>query len=280
PARSYSSNRAFSRRHESVGWLRRERLTHPIAYWRWNMRRISVVFLMIAFCSVSNSAGQIHHSIATRAKLAARRSRASVEKLLLPSSRWPLSTTSRVIPTACPPEIVGALCGFVRVPFDRVHPNVAKIRIFFELFTHSGSAPAESAILANIGGPGVTTTGLSDFWLSVYGAALDIHDLLLIDDRGRGLSTTIDCEELQHGTAEFSKSEADCAAQLGSSASWYGTGDVAQDVEAVRAALGYDKVDYHGGSYGGEDVTAYATRFGEHLRSIVLDAPAGPPSLR
>jgi pimeloyl-ACP methyl ester carboxylesterase len=52
------------------------------------------------------------------------------------------------------------------------------------------------------------------------------------------------------------------------------------DTDAVRAALGYDKVDYWGASYGGEDVTAYATRFGQHLRSIVLDAPEGTPALR
>ena len=52
------------------------------------------------------------------------------------------------------------------------------------------------------------------------------------------------------------------------------------DTDAVRAALGYDKVDYWGGSYGGMDVTAYATRFGEHLRSVVLDAPEGTPDLR
>ena len=71
----------------------------------------------------------------------------------------------------------------------------------------------------------------------------------------------------------------DCMTQLGSDASRYGTGDVAQDTEAVRAAFGYEKVDYFAWSYGGADVTAYATRFGDHLRSIVLDSPYGPPSL-
>jgi pimeloyl-ACP methyl ester carboxylesterase len=116
--------------------------------------------------------------------------------------------------------------------------------------------------------------------LALFGGNLDKHDMLLIDDRGRGFSDAIDCEELQHGTTPFAQAEADCAAQLGGAASWYGTGDVAMDTDAVRAALGYDKVDYWGGSYGGEDVTAYATRFGEHLRSIVLDAPEGTPGLR
>ena len=107
-----------------------------------------------------------------------------------------------------------------------------------------------------------------------------MHDLLLIDDRGRGLSGTIRCKELQHGTAPFQKAEADCAAQLGDAASRYGTGDIAQDTEAVRAALGYDKIDYFGFSYGGTDITAYATRFGDHLRSLVLDAPLGTPALK
>jgi pimeloyl-ACP methyl ester carboxylesterase len=107
-----------------------------------------------------------------------------------------------------------------------------------------------------------------------------VHDLLLIDDRGRGFSAAIDCEELQHGTAGFEDAETDCAAQLGDTDNLYGTGDVAMDTDAVRAALGYKKVDYWGGSYGGEDVTAYATRFGEHLRSIVLDAPVGTPGLK
>jgi pimeloyl-ACP methyl ester carboxylesterase len=107
-----------------------------------------------------------------------------------------------------------------------------------------------------------------------------VHDIVLIDSRGCGRSTTINCPELQHGTAPFARAERDCASQLGDAASDYGTGDTALDTEAVRAALGYDKIDYWGGSYGGEPVFAYATRFRQHLRSIVLDAAEGTPALR
>ena len=182
----------------------------------------------------------------------------------------------------CPPEAqdLGAMCGTLPVPLDRQHPDGEKIDIYFELYLHTTAGPAESAILANDGGPGGTTTGLRSGALFVFGQNLDVHDLLLIDDRGRGLSATIDCEKLQHGITPFAQAEKDCAAQLGDAASWYGTGDIAMDTDAVRAALGYDKVDYWGGSYGGVDVTAYATRFGQHLRSIVLDAPLGTPGLR
>lgn len=187
-------------------------------------------------------------------------------------------TAAGVIPVACP-EPTATLCGYIPVPLDRRHPKGAKIQIYFEMYPHLNPGPAQSAILANFGGPGNTTTGFRDFAQFLFAPNMDARDLLLIDDRGRGLSATIDCGELQHGTAPFDQSEMDCAAHLGDAASRYGTGDIAEDMEAVRAALGYDQVDYFGASYGGADVTAYATRFGEHIRSIVLDAPIGTPAV-
>lgn len=198
-------------------------------------------------------------------------------RVLVGAAQLPASSSAAIVPASCPDQ--GAVCGTVPVPLDRAHPADGTIRIFFELFTHTAPGPAQSAILVNPGGPGFGTVASSPWILYFFGQNLDVHDLLLIDDRGRGLSGTIDCAPLQHGTEPFAAAEADCAAQLGRAASRYGTGDIAQDTEAVRAALGYDKVDYVGFSAGGQDVAAYATRFGSHLRSIVLDAPYGPPGL-
>lgn len=184
-----------------------------------------------------------------------------------------------IIWVQCPPpaQALGAMCGELPVPLDRRNPQGQKIDIYFEQYFHTNSGPAESAILLNPGGPGEAIAANRLLVFALFGQNTDVHDFLLIDDRGRGFSQTIDCPELQHGTASF---EDDCAAQLGPADSWYGTGDIAMDTDAVRAALGYEKVDYWGASYGGEDVSAYATRFGQHLRSIVLDAPMGTPGLR
>lgn len=194
-----------------------------------------------------------------------------------------LAAQSSIVEGTCPPDAVAAgasLCGYLPAPLHRDHPEGETTNIYFEIYAHSNRGPAESAIVANAGGPSLTTTGLRFLWLSLFGANLDAHDLLLIDDRGRGGSGLIDCQELQHGTGSSIDEEvADCAAQLGDDDSSYGTGDVAVDVEAVRAALGYEKLDYYGGSYGAMDASAYATRFGEHLRSVILDSPAGQPSL-
>jgi pimeloyl-ACP methyl ester carboxylesterase len=199
-----------------------------------------------------------------------------------PGVRLPAQPAGSVTWIPCQPDAqaLGATCGELPVPLDRQRPQGAKIRIYFEIYFHTDPGPAVSAILANPGGPGGGTTPLRAAALTLFAQNLDVHDLLLIDDRGRGLSQAIDCEELQHGTAPFHQAEADCTDQLGQANSFYGTGDVAMDTEAVRTALGYDKVDYWAVSYGGEDVTAYATRFGEHLRSIVLDAPEGVPALQ
>jgi pimeloyl-ACP methyl ester carboxylesterase len=193
----------------------------------------------------------------------------------------PASATKDVVWVQCPPDAQawGALCGNVAVPLDRKHPTQGTINIYFELYVHYGPGPAESAFLVNPGLPGLATSGVRDLVLAAFSAILDVHDILLIDDRGRGFSGTIVCNPLQYGTEAFDPAVADCAAQLGNAASRYGTGDIAQDVEAVRAALGYDQVDYYGVAYGGGDVTAYATRFGDHLRSIVLDGPGGTPLL-
>ena len=211
--------------------------------------------------------------------------------LLAQPSLLPAMATRDVIQVNCPVEAqaLGAVCGYVPVPLHRdrpsgeLHrdrPNGETINIYFEIYAHSNPGPAQSAIVPNAGGPSLTTSGLRFLWLGLFGANLDAHDLLLIDDRGRGMSALIDCQELQHGTGSFIDHEAaDCAAQLGDDDSSYGTGDVALDVEAVRAALGYEKLDYYGGSYGAMDASAYATRFGEHLRSVILDSPAGPRSL-
>jgi pimeloyl-ACP methyl ester carboxylesterase len=198
------------------------------------------------------------------------------------AARLPDLATADASQSKCLPDAtaLGAVCGYVKVPLDRNHPGRARIAIYFELYAHSAPGPAESAILANFGGPGGgTTTSYRYTALYVFGPNLDVHDLLLIDDRGRGMSGAIDCPEIQQGIGPLAEEVADCAAQLGNAASRYGTGDIAQDTDAVRAALGYEKVDYYGGSYGGADVTAYATRFGRHLRSIVLDAPYGAPAL-
>jgi pimeloyl-ACP methyl ester carboxylesterase len=207
--------------------------------------------------------------------------------LRVQSSRLPATVSKSIVSVPCPPDAMAlspaAFCGYLPLPLERKHPNEEKINFYFEVYPHTNAGPAVSAIVPNFGGPGSATTSSRVGIFGLFAPDLDVHDLLLLDDRGRGnsgaLGVTV-CQDLQHGTEPtWDQGVARCAAQMGDDTSGYGTADIARDVEALRVALGYDKLDYYGASYGGMDAIAYATRFGEHLRSVVLSSPFGPQAL-
>ncbi|HYN35356.1 MAG TPA: alpha/beta fold hydrolase, partial [Actinomycetota bacterium] len=167
----------------------------------------------------------------------------------------------------------------MKVPLDREQPDGEQISIAFELYTHTKPGPAESAILVNFGGPGAGTIPTRSGAFLLFANNLATHDLLLIDDRGRGYSGVIDCPGLDNYVGTIDEQVAECAGILGDASDEYGSGDVAKDTNAVRKAIGYDLIDYYGVSYGGADITAFATRFPQYIRSLILDAPWGDTAI-
>src|SRR3954467_15403137 len=166
-----------------------------------------------------------------------------------------------------------AKCGTVAVPLDRSNPNSPAIPIAFVFTPHGRPGPAVSAIVMSNGGPGVSNIGSAPLWGAGLAPALKDHDLLAIDHRGIGASAAIDCPALQHVQGDQLAAARACGASLGAASDRYGSGDVADDVDDVRAALGIAKLDYYGVSYGAVDVRAYAYRHPDHLRSAILDSP-------
>ena len=101
------------------------------------------------------------------------------------------------------------------------------------------------------------------------------RDVVAIDVRGTGPLGAIDCPDLQDGWAsseDWAAAVDACGVQLGDGADDYGPVDRALDVEAVREALGYDRIVYHGQSFASVDAQAYAGRFPERLAAVVLDS--------
>jgi len=205
---------------------------------------------------------------------------AAVFVIASPSPARAAASAPVVTPVTCPPlpiplpPGVTETCGTVDVPLDRAQPAAGTIPIFFELYRHSDSSrPSLGAIVPSVGGPGISNTAFAPIVLGVFGPLLDRRDLLVIDDRGTGRSAAINCPALQHLTGDVVSAVRACGAQLGAAASRYGSGDVADDVDAVRAALGIDQIVYYGGSFGSHDVRAYDYRHPGHLQAAVLDSP-------
>jgi pimeloyl-ACP methyl ester carboxylesterase len=168
------------------------------------------------------------------------------------------------------------LCTTVPVPLDRRHPDGRMVNLHVEVFPHTGPK-AEGAVFVTCGGPGCSATLFPKYGFShfVLPEVAESRDLVFVDQRGVGLSDVIDCAALQAGRPfSLYEDSAACHDQLGDAANLYSTTDVADDLEAVRRALGYERIDLFGGSYAGVDMMTYATRHTKRVRSVVLSAPA------
>lgn len=170
------------------------------------MKRISILLLILFACLVSAAWPQAQvptpqHSVNRRILPFPHRPGfpqipqlpQRVEPAILPAALSP-----DVVPVPCPPDAQAwgaAECGTLAVPLDRERPRQGTINIYFELYVHYVRGQAESALLANPGLPGLATSGVRDLLLGAFSPLLDVHDILLIDDRGRGFSGTIVCNE-------------------------------------------------------------------------------------
>lgn len=167
----------------------------------------------------------------------------------------------------------GALCGHLDRPIDPLGHVPGKISISFELYRHRDAASTPvGTIVATEGGPGFPTSGTSDSYRTLFEPLLRDHDLLLVDNRGTGNSTPIDCRGVQTMADPTVEAVGACGRQLGATAAFFGSGMAADDLAAVLDALGIAKIDLYGDSYGTFMAQSFAGRHPDRLRSLVLDS--------
>ncbi len=164
-------------------------------------------------------------------------------------------------------------CGNILQKLDRHGSLSGMIHVGFEFYPHTDNTkPSEGVILAQEGGPGFSTTGSRDGYVRMLTPLRDHRDILLIDKRGTGFSSAIDCPALQNAYLPNQADVAACAKQLGKRAWLYRSADAADDVAAVMAALGFKQADYYGDSYGTWFGQVLAVTHPDLLRTMVLDS--------
>jgi pimeloyl-ACP methyl ester carboxylesterase len=187
-------------------------------------------------------------------------------------------TVGELTLTLCRPHYTG-YCGSIRRAIDPSGAIPGRLTVGFEYYPRSDlSRPRLGTILPQEGGPGYSSTGTRDYYLQIYDALRDRRDVLIVDKRGTGLSSPIDCPDMQTGSTDLDAVAA-CARQLGDTAWFYGTDFAANDIVAVMDALGIEDVDFYGDSYGTFVGQILAGLYPHRLRSIVLDSayPVRPP---
>ena len=173
-------------------------------------------------------------------------------------------------------KLPGARCGTVQVPLDRGNPGLGTTDVAFVLISRRDPAtPSEGTVLFNPGGPGQSPSAEAAGLAEKFAALLESRDLLLVDPRGTGRSGALACTGLRPEVAfapraDFLEAIGACGRTLGSRVGLYGSAAVADDFDAVRAALGLDRLDLWGESYGTFLMPVYAARHPQHVRSIVL----------
>ncbi len=165
-------------------------------------------------------------------------------------------------------------CATVTVPLDRTGTAAGTVSLHVERVaaTHAATRPP---LLALAGGPGdqasATTLRLADR----LAAGLRDRDLIVLDQRGVGRSGALHCAGVDAGQLASTALPA-CAAQLGASAGDYTSVDSAEDIEAVRAALGVPQLALYGNSYGTWVAQVYARRHPDRVERLVLDSAISP----
>jgi pimeloyl-ACP methyl ester carboxylesterase len=180
--------------------------------------------------------------------------------------------SSRAVDLRACPHIDGAECGFIQVPLDPRDPALGTTDVGFLRYPRRRQdLPSLGTIVAVEGGPGYSTIASRWYYRDLYKPLLDRRELLLVDLRGTGRSDAIDCPQLQSYRGAWKRLVALCGRQLGALSERYGSAFAAADMVAVLDALGIDRIDIYGDSYGTFFAQTFAVRYPERTRTVTLD---------
>lgn len=207
---------------------------------------------------------------------------------------------------ACPEDMPAAAravleCATVPVPLDHDRPDGPRIEVMVSRLASASPEDRQGVLLLNPGGPG--GSGLSQpadmSALGLPASVLEAYDVIGMDPRGVGHSAPVSCgftvEQNFRGNvppyardraavAEQAKVARRIAAQCAANdpegrMRHMTTANTARDMDAIRAALGEDRLSFYGASYGTALGSAYASLFPERSDRVVVDSNLGATSL-
>ena len=178
-----------------------------------------------------------------------------------------------------------AQCGTLQVPENRAQPAGRKLDIFVAVLPANTLSPKDDPLVIVAGGPGQAASTLGPF-AALLSAVRRTRDIVLIDQRGTGRSSPLTCKAFKPEWRPDFDTDLDplpkakaCLDELKSAGvdpAQYTTSAWVADLEAVRVALGYPRLNLWGGSYGTRVVLEYLRRHPERVRTVILDGVVAP----
>ncbi|MFE9611088.1 alpha/beta hydrolase [Streptomyces sp. NPDC006012] len=203
----------------------------------------------------------------------------------------PASVTWKKCGTADYPTLQ---CASLKVPLDHAHPQGRQITLALSRVPHTAKTD-QGPLLVNPGGPGGSGRTLAGFVASALPKAVAAqYDVIGFDPRGVGRSTpALDCRpghfdpvrpDSVPGTPAVEKANltrvqefaAACGKKYADVLPYIDTVSAARDLETVRQALGAQRINYFGYSYGTYLGAVYAKLYPQRVRRLVLDSIVDP----
>ena len=178
-----------------------------------------------------------------------------------------------------------AECGYFEVAENRSQPHGRRVQLYFEILRAAdGAQGKKEPIFFFSGGPGEAATESSIFVRQTFGGEDVGRDLVLVDARGTGRSNGMDCLHSPRVGEEWSAEgvfEAWILApepmricrqrfEKESDLRQYTTSIIADDMNELRQALGYEEINIYGGSYGSRLAYEYLRRHPESVRTAAM----------
>lgn len=197
------------------------------------------------------------------------------------SSKPPALTalTPCEVPGTNPSNKDKARCGTFEVFEDREHQAGRKIALKIVVYPATGADKAPDPLFYIPGGPGSSATEDAPYVAQQMAKTRQHRDLVFVDQRGTGGSNPLNCnffdpKNLQSYLGDYFPlpDVRKCGEELEPKADLklYTTSIAMDDLEDVRRALGYGKMNIIGGSYGTRAAQVFLKRHPGSVRAIIL----------
>jgi pimeloyl-ACP methyl ester carboxylesterase len=173
-----------------------------------------------------------------------------------------------------------AYCGSFTVFEDRAAKSGRQIALWIVVLPAVRPVTGDPVVFL-AGGPGQGAAKLARQIRGAFRTVQRTRDIVLVDQRGTGKSNPLNCRsdanslrELTEPTESGIERLKRCLASYNADVRLYTTNIAMDDLDDVRAYLGYDRINLYGGSYGTRAALVYLRRHGERVRTMILDGVA------